>query len=70
MKKVYVSSDLTQRQRAERETLRNELHARMEVGETDLYISKGRIMKKPGTHSDSDRLNTTGSPGRGPNRFQ
>ena len=67
MKKLYVSSDLTQRQHAERETLRNELHARMEAGETDLYISKGRIMKKPGNHSD--RLNATGSPGRGSNRF-
>ena len=64
---MYVSSDLTQRQHAERETLRNELHARMEAGETDLYISKGRIMKK---HNHSDRLNATGSPGSGPNRFQ
>ena len=60
MKRVYVSNDLTQRQRIERDSLRNEISTRRNAGETDLYISKGKIVKRSGTLNDRPSVSGEG----------
>ena len=46
LKEIFVTPDMTQRQREEYKLLRDELFRRRDNGEQDLVIRRGKIVKK------------------------
>ena len=69
-KRVFVTPDLTKKEREEGKRLPEELHARKQAGEENLTIRKGRIVQLHGPsttrqHDDNVRP-TAGSSGKAP----
>ena len=48
-KKVYISPDLTLKEREQGKKLREELKKRKEAGEKDIYIKSGKMHQKVST---------------------
>ena len=48
IKKLFITRDMTLKERNEERKLRDELRKRRDEGETDLMIRRGKIVKKPG----------------------
>ena len=52
---IYISPDLTPKERSQNKLLRDELKLRRSAGEKDLYIKRGKIVSRPagaGTPTD------------------
>ena len=54
-KRIYVTPDLTKKEREESKRLREELAARRLAGETDITIRRGRIVRLPANTSEAAR---------------
>ena len=44
---IYISPDLTPKERSHNKKLRDELKMRKDAGEKDLYIKPGKIVSRP-----------------------
>ena len=52
-KRIYVTPDLTKKEREESKRLREEFAARRQAGETDITIRRGRIIRLPANTSEA-----------------
>ncbi|MES9884125.1 MAG: hypothetical protein ABW185_25040, partial [Sedimenticola sp.] len=59
---VSISRDITVAERESYKLLESELRSRKDKGETDLYISRGKIMKRSAAEGDDATASSTGEP--------
>ena len=66
---IYISPDLTLKERFLHKKLRDELKTRKNAGEKDLYIKRGKIITRPPGNGTSDQTgnSTSGQTGQSTN---
>ena len=66
---IYISPDLTPKERSLHKKLRDELKTRKNAGEKDLYIKRGKIITRPPGNGTSDQTgnSTSGQTGQSTN---